>query len=331
MDLLRRLAGTSQWQPFTLTRASGHHAGLKMLLRGRGLRVGSETPTLKIVVMQDFVRERSFEEHRRLNMKPAKGSQSETLLANLLEEQRRLHRELVHRVKNNLALLGSLLRLNRQRSDHPEVDRQLEEMERRILSIAAVHELLDSTHETEWVRADELIDRICEELQNSLAPGTVSIERELMPVRLHISDATPLALIINELVTNALKHAFPAGRAAEGRSSTIQIALRKNGIEKLEAVVRDNGVGDLEAVSDAVSGADGAGGEHGLSMPLGAVRPGRADADGSGGTGGRIIQALAMQLNADLTRVDEGGTTWQLVFEPHDIGAGGAGGDIHLG
>ncbi|UWQ22948.1 sensor histidine kinase [Jannaschia sp. W003] len=286
--LVRRIAGSSTWQPFTLTRASGRHAGLRIHMRARAFMAGvGDDRSLQVLVTTDLMRERSFEDHRRLirhlNLRLAEGSRTEALLTGLLESERHLRRELIHRVKNNLSLLSGLLRLNRSRLRDPEAIGQLEEMERRILAIGAVHDLLDRHHETDFVRADELIEHICRELEKALTPGTIDIERELIPVRLHISDATPLALIINELVTNALKHAFPRG------SGRISIALRKNGVEKLEAVVRDDGVG--------------------VEMGLGTEENGH---------GTRILQSLAAQIQGEIVRQVDQGTMWQLVFAPRE-------------
>lgn len=285
--LLRRLGGMSTWQPFTLTRAAGAHEGLRIQMRGRAfLPSGDPGQAPRLLLTSDAYRERAFEDHRRLirhlNVRIGEGSRMEGVLTQLLQTEQRLRQELVHRVKNNLAMLLSLLRMNRQRVESPEAASQLEEMERRILSIAAVHDALDRSHDTDFVRADELIERICSQLENAVAPGRITIRRSLVPVRLHITDATPLALIVNELVTNALKHAFP-----EDKAGTISIHLKKNGVEKLEAVVQDDGVG--------------------LSMPLGAA--GR-------GQGSAILEALADQLQGEIVRTAEQGTTWQLVFAP---------------
>ena len=290
---VRQMIGSSAWQPVTLTRASGAHAGLRVHLRARAYmaQVGNGRD-LRLLVTADTHRERSFEDHRRLirhlNLRLAEGSRSEALLASFLDSEKRLRGELVHRVKNNLAVLTSLLRINRRRVKTEEARDQLEEMERRIRSIGAVHDLLDRYQETDYVRADELIERICRELESALVPGSIVIERSLMPVRLHISDATPLALIINELVTNALKHAFP-----DGAPGTISIALKKNGVEKLEAVVKDNGVG--------------------VSMET-----------GTGGHGTMILQSLADQLQGEIARHSEQGTTWQLTFAPRETEADAA-------
>ena len=285
--IVRRMAGMSSWQPFTLTRASGLHSGLRLHMRGRAFMSGSgEERALHLLVTADPYRERAFDDHRRLirhlNVKLAEGSRTEALLAGLLDAERRLRRELVHRVKNNLSLLTALLRVNRKRTDDPEAVAQLEEMERRILSMAAVHDLLDLDQETDFVRADRLIERICRELENALAPGRITIRRDLVPVRLHVRDATPLALIVNELVTNALKHAFP-----RENGGTITIELKKNGVEKLEATVHDDGVG--------------------MVVPVGGSAQGQ---------GRSILQALAEQLQGEVAHSTQDGTRWQLVFAP---------------
>ena len=286
--VVRRLAGTSTWQPVTLTRASGRHAGLRMNLRGRAFLTGREDGrAVHVLVTADSHRERSFEDHRRLirhlNTRVVEGSQTESLLSNLLENERRLKQELVHRTKNNLSLLMSLIGFNKDQVQGGEARSQLDEIQRRILSIAAVHDILDRQGETDFVRADQLIERICQELERALVPGAIQIQRRLMPVRLHVNEATPLALIINELVTNALKHAFPAG--GPGR---VSIDLKKNGIEKLEAVVEDDGVG----------------------LP--------SDLKERNSTGATILGALAQQLGGSLTQENGQGTTWRLIFAPKD-------------
>ena len=286
-ELLRRLAGASTWQPFTLERASGALAGLRFALQGRGFiqQDHPEGPTLFVVITDDPLRERSFGEHRRLvrelNGEVARHRRLTATLDRMLQEQKRLHQELVHRVKNNLSLLLSLLNINRNRSSSPEVRTILGELERRIHSVAAVHDILDRNHEVDFVRADQLIETICAALESSLAPEGVVIERDLAPLRLHVSDATPLALIINELATNALKHAFPTDQPG-----LIQIALKRNGVDKLEAVIGDNGVGSV------------------------------ARLDTGEGTGHIIIQSLADQLGAELSRGDGPGTQWQMIFAP---------------
>ena len=285
-ELMRRLAGASVWQPFTLQRASGRFAGLRFALKGRGFvdRDAQGGPVLYILVTDDPARERSFDEHRRLvgelNAEIARHRRAHSVLERLLDEQKRLHRELVHRVKNNLALLVSLLNINRNRSRSDETRETLGEFERRIRSVAAVHDILDRNQEIDFVRADQLIESICSALEESLAPDGVVIERDLVPVRLHVSDATPLALIVNELVTNALKHAFPTGQPGH-----IEIRLAKNGVEKLEATIRDDGVGGMEP-------------------------------EVGHGTGHLIIQSLATQLGAELERNGDDGTSCQLIFAP---------------
>ena len=285
--ILRQIAGSSAWQPFSLTRAGGSQKGLRTPLNGCGLAVDDGGVQKHfILIASDPARYVQFAEHTRLiarlNAELASGQRAEMRLDDLLQQQQRLHRELVHRVKNNLSLLISLLEVSRRQTKDPSSMQLFHDLERRIMSVAAVHELLDKANETDFVQADQLIARICEELQRALAKDSIKIDWDLTPIRLHIEDATPLALIVNELVTNALKHAFPSERGT-GR---ILIGLKRNGVDKLEATIHDDGVGLSEGTSTRE------------------------------GTGTQIIAALSRQLRGQLSRSAEGGTKWQLIFPP---------------
>lgn len=294
---LRRIGGSSNWLPFALTPCTGE-ANERMPLKGRALMTRSPGagPVLHLMIMSDEARIHSFDHHRtllaRLNAELAKGQRAEAVLKRMYETQRSLNRELVHRVKNNLALLGSMLRMTRRQSTDGGVDAALGEFERRLMSLAAVHEILDRNDETDFVRADQMIGRICAELETSLAPESVVVRCSLAKLRLHVTDATALALIVNELVTNALKHAFPDGAGGE-----VVVALESLEDGRVVATIRDDGVG----------------------IPRGAalVR----------GSGSRIVDGLAHQLKADMVVSGRSGTRCRLVFRPgitNDEDASGA-------
>ncbi|MBO0662746.1 sensor histidine kinase [Jiella sp. MQZ9-1] len=287
VQIMRHLAGRSQWQPFSLIRARGDQKGLRALFRGCRIHMSdAECDASLVMITSEPTQKVQFAEHRRLiaslNQALAQGQRAEKTLTELLAKQHRLHRELVHRVKNNLNLLLRLLDAGKRQTRNLDCADLIRDMQRRIISVAAVHDLLDNTDQTDFVQADELIARICTGLRQALAKDSIVIDWELTPVRLHIEDATPLALIVNELVTNALKHAFPPGRG-DGR---VTISLKRNGVDKLEATIHDDGVGLIEGPRQ------------------------------SKGTGTRIIAALAEQLNGELTRSIEGGTKWLLIFPP---------------
>lgn len=290
--LLRSLAGSSNWQAFSLRRRGVGGADDVVPLRGRGfLAETPEGPAVQVLLMQDPGRGRQFDEHRqliqRLNGELANRRRVEQRLVDLLAAQKRLHRELVHRVKNNLTLLNSLVRIGRQRCGAPDAREQFDQLERRILSVEVIHELLDQEQETEFVAGDALLQRVCRELQASLAPPSVAIECDLAPVRLHIRDATPLGLIVNELATNAVKHAFP-----NGRTGRVMLRLANAPDGAVEMTVADDGIGLLAAPDT----------------------PRR-------GSGSRIVRALAAQLGAALTCTVGTGTLWQLRFRPQEDAA----------
>jgi hypothetical protein len=163
-------------------------------------------------------------------------------------------REIHHRVKNNLQTIAALLRLQARRLQSDEARSALEESERRIRSIAVVHETL-SRDASDVVPFDDIVRplaRLVEEA--SIGPEA----RVSFVVDGHVGDlpgdlATPLAVVLNELMQNAVDHAFPArddGRPVEGR---VRVSLQRTA-DDLVVVVADDGVGlpagfDLEASS----------------------------------------------------------------------------------
>jgi two-component sensor histidine kinase len=187
-------------------------------------------------------------------------------------------REIHHRVKNNLQTIASLLRLQGRRLRSPEARAALAESERRIRSIAIVHETL-SREVGDVVPFNEIVRplaRLVEETSSS--PDH--------PIRFHVEGdagelpgevATPLAVVLNELMQNAVDHAFPEG-ASGGR---VEVALdRDDGHVEIE--VRDNGAG----------------------LPEGFT------IDSSRGLGLSIVQALVTsELMGSIEMIDDRGTT----------------------
>ncbi|MFT4745417.1 MAG: two-component sensor histidine kinase [Nitriliruptoraceae bacterium] len=146
-------------------------------------------------------------------------------------------REIHHRVKNNLQTVASLLRLQSRRLTSEEAREALGESVRRISSIALVHETLSQDS-----RQRVSFDKIAERLMGMLAVGLTAPDR---PVAIHTHGsageleaeiATPLALVVSELVQNAVEHAFP------DRGGSIDVTLERNGTQ-LTVIVADDGVG----------------------------------------------------------------------------------------
>ena len=146
-------------------------------------------------------------------------------------------REIHHRVKNNLQTVAALLRLQARRTAIPEARRALAESVRRVNSIALVHEAL-SVSVAERVDLDELVDKVLPAIgDGATADARSKVRREGSFGTLSAALATPLVLVLTELVHNALAHAFEPGRPGE----VVVSATRSAGA--LEVIVADDGRG----------------------------------------------------------------------------------------
>ena len=155
-------------------------------------------------------------------------------------------REIHHRVKNNLQTVAALLRLQARRTAIPEARRALAESVRRVNSIALVHEAL-SVSVAERVDLDELVDKVLPAIgDGATADSRAKVSRDGSFGTLPAALATPLVLVLTELVHNALAHAFPPGEAGE------VVVAAKRSAAALDVVVADDGRGmppefDLDA------------------------------------------------------------------------------------
>jgi two-component sensor histidine kinase len=162
-------------------------------------------------------------------------------------------REIHHRVKNNLQTVAALLRLQARRVHQPEARAALEEAVRRVGSIAIVHETLSHAPE-EIVDFDDIADRV------AMMAGEVSSPEVRVTPKitgqfgvLPASVATPLAMVLTELLQNALQHGFGSAVAKNGDEGMIEV-LAARAPEQLTVTVSDNGTGlpegfDLESTS----------------------------------------------------------------------------------
>jgi two-component sensor histidine kinase len=178
------------------------------------------------------------------------------VLMNNVTELRRRERQLVtkdatireihHRVKNNLQTVSALLRLQARRIDDPSASQALLEAVRRIASIALVHETLSSSADSS-VAFDEVLDRlVAHALELTPRMSELEITRNGEVGTLESRIATPLALVITELIYNALEH----GLAIEG--SKLDIKIERHG-KKVLVVITDDGVGLPEGFTLAES------------------------------------------------------------------------------
>ncbi len=158
-------------------------------------------------------------------------------------------REIHHRVKNNLQTIASLLRLQGRRVDSPEARTALKESERRIRSIAIVHETL-SREAREVVDFGQIMKQLVRLVEESVSMGDGGLRFEVVGDAGEIPGelATPLAVVLNELMQNAVDHAFPHGEDDEPVSGTVQVRLRRQAGE-VDVDVVDSGIGLAEGFS----------------------------------------------------------------------------------
>jgi PAS domain S-box-containing protein len=195
-----------------------------------------------------------------------------------LNEKAVLLKEVHHRVKNNLQLIVSMLAL--QVSYLPEghdgdgVRGILADASGRVRSMASIHEIVYSTSDFSGLDFAVYVESIAKEIAVDMAASPLSLQLDLEPVRMDLDTAIPCGLLVNEAMTNILKHAYPRDWAGE-RMARLSLKPRAGGIASIS--IADGGVGLPE--------------------------PGRAE-----GLGFTIMRALAQQMGGRLAIRSEGGT-----------------------
>ncbi|HWF65064.1 MAG TPA: histidine kinase dimerization/phosphoacceptor domain -containing protein [Rhizomicrobium sp.] len=203
-------------------------------------------------------------------------------LKEVIERHQFLLREMNHRVKNSLAMVCSMLGLQAMHADSPLLAKQLNDAVHRIMAVARAYELLHQGEDVERLDIGRYIEATCRGLDGSLANVTIVIAADY-EIEISTNDAISAALIVNELVTNSAKYAYPAG------VGTIWVTLAQVGEDGFLISVRDEGVG----VPDGF------------------------DARKKGGLGMRIVNAFTRQLKGNLEiRRGHPGTEF-VVTVPH--------------
>jgi len=195
------------------------------------------------------------------------------------EDARLALRELDHRTKNNLQLMQSILYLKAQRTNEPDAKRELAAAAARIGIVGSMNSyLVSSGTDLSHVALQPYLGTVCRHLKESLCPEGISLRCDVSDCVIDSDRALYVGLIVNELVTNAIKHAFPDGRGE------IRVALTCEP-EQMALIVCDNGRGKETAVAttDAQRGL----GTRLLHMMVGRVRGTMQELSGPG-TGYRI-------------------------------------------
>jgi two-component sensor histidine kinase len=203
-----------------------------------------------------------------------------TALQRAVDEKTVLLREVYHRVYNNLQLVISLLGMQSRRFESAEIQTAFSDVMDRVRSLSLIQQKLYRSEQYSAVDFSAYL----RDLANSLIPpeksADISLVLDLDPLLLPIDKAVPLGLMVNEILMNAMKHAFPGGRKGQ-----IHIDLQNSGEQRVVFSIADNGVGVAPAVMSK-----------------------------SKSVGARLIKQLAQQADAEVTMKSDGGFTAEVVF-----------------
>jgi PAS domain S-box-containing protein len=214
----------------------------------------------------------------------------EKKLEKTLEEKDTLMKEIYHRVKNNLMVISSLLSLQSNYIKDKNTKDIFKESQNRAKSMALIHEKLYRSEDLKGINFTEYLENLSNDLYHTYTvdKSLVKLILDVEDVNLDVETSIPLGLILNELLTNSLKHAFPDGRKGE-----IIVELHKDDIGKFRMTVADNGVGFPESL----------------------------DYKNTASLGMKLINSLTAQIEGNLIMDRNNGTEFTVVFENVDYNA----------
>jgi PAS domain S-box-containing protein len=219
-------------------------------------------------------------------------------IENSLEEKELLLREIHHRVKNNLQIISSLLNLQSEYIKDENDLALFKDSQSRVKSMAFIHEQLYQSSNFNSIEFSEYIHNLVTYLlyYYALDPSNIKLKIDVEDVSLDLNTSIPCGLIVNELVTNSIKHAFPAtnGRGPENRKFTdphgeggeIYVELNSINEQKYALIVADNGIGFPEDI----------------------------DFENTESLGLQLVKSLVTQLDGKIKLERENGTRFEIIF-----------------
>ena len=263
---LRRHDGEYRWvydQGAPLFESDGHFMGF----------IGSCVDVTEQRLARDALRQATIELEERVRERTA-----------LAEDREMLLREVHHRVKNDLQLISSLLNMQSRRLTDPESIAGFEDCHGRVQTIALIHEYMYQSDDLASLSFSRNIRSLAASVLrvSGTAAGQVELQVEVEDgITLPVDRAIPCGLILNELMSNALKHAFPNGKRGK-----LRVVLEQRPGGRAALSVTDDGIG----------------------------LPEEPENNGRTSLGWRLVRAFAEQLNAELTVSRDRGTSVGIVF-----------------
>lgn len=213
-----------------------------------------------------------------------------------LEEKEILLKEVHHRAKNNMQIISSMMKLQYRVLEDPKLKGFLKDTQNRIRTMSVIHELLYSSNDLANIRLKKYINILTNHLFSSMSldPSKIKIKINMKNLLLNVNLAIPCGLIINELVSNSLKHAFP-----NDRTGIITISMQKEtnliSTDKKEIfyhlIVSDNGIG----------------------------LPKDIDLENNNFIGLFLIKILTKQLKGNLKLRNDNGTSVEITFKQREM------------
>lgn len=210
--------------------------------------------------------------------------QQEQSLKSALLAKETLLSEIHHRVKNNLQIIDSLIGMQMDQVVGDQARIALRDSQNRVKTISLIHQILYQSQDFAQIDATEFVGSLTHNLAQSYGVNRalIDIQLDLDPLTLTMNRSLPLGLIVNELVSNALKHAFP-----DNRRGTLTVTLKQIDVARARLSISDTGIG----------------------LP-------QKNAESSGDTLGlRLMEALASQIDADININDCNPTRFELSFD----------------
>jgi two-component sensor histidine kinase len=206
------------------------------------------------------------------------------LLEKQNQEKEFLLKEIHHRVKNNLGIVSSLLDLQADKIKDPKITSAIEESRNRVYSMSMIHQKLYQGKNLSSIGMKEYLVDLSQHILDSFGQeGSIEYEYDLEDMELDVDSAIPVGLIVNELLTNSYKHAFP-----NSRKGVINITCKHISEDRILLEVADNGIGLLEFDKE--------------------------DDQGSG-FGTQLIDLLIQQLDGSIMTVNGSGTRIRMEFD----------------
>jgi PAS domain S-box-containing protein len=199
-----------------------------------------------------------------------------------LKEKEVLLKEIHHRVKNNMQVISSLLSLQANRAGSQEVVDMFKESQNRVKSMALIHEKLYQSRDLARIDFGEYIRNLAGNLFRTYNVRSVALETDVEDIHFGVDTAIPCGLIINELISNSLKHAFP-----NGMSGRLFIGMHHAGTNMYRLRVKDDGIGFPENVSFQAT----------ESLGL------------------QLVMTLTQQLHGEIELDKDHGTSFSIIFE----------------